>query len=253
MKKKRKNVIILLILITSFVSFGQTKHTAEVRDDPKCIITIPIKFYMMGEKKLDHQISNKIKQEVEKLNKAFKNQIRFQLIGITHDVSHAYLSNIREDEFSDIPSLADSLVGKIESQNTVNIFIFKSVKNENDRSLNGFTPKLISNFELYERVRPSFDRIYISYFSLSKMSNTLIHEFGHYLDIDHPSELSAHDRIRLNLVDTTTSNHMSYGSDFAHGEFTDEQILSMKKHLSEHRAYIIWKSNCSENYLTSNQ
>jgi hypothetical protein len=212
---------------------------------PSSIVEIPVidlNFYMMSRTESDPGTVFKIKENVAFLNQEFEDIVKFEVKDVSNNQGHALLPDLHDAYFGDQEFTVDSLVEDFERKGSVNVYIFDTyMLADIEFELMGFTPILKSDFEAYESVAPSLDRIFLSYSSLDKQ-NTLVHEMGHFLGLDHPWEMSTIDKDQMGLgtAKKIESNHMAYGAEVS--SFTEEQLKSMHDFALNYRSYLINKS-----------
>lgn len=215
------------------------------------IPVMEVNFYMMGRTRAALKEINALKDNVEYLNREFEGKIKFEMNQYVVNEGFALLPDLHREYIGVEELTVDSLVKNIESQGSINVFIFDSYVIEDlDAELMGFTPIFKAKHSDYELVSPSFDRIFIAYSALEKKT-TLVHEMGHFLGLDHPWEMTDTNRnlMGLSSQDLTEKNHMAYG--FKVSEFTDEQLEKMQHFALEFRTYLVKKREYKfeENYV----
>lgn len=210
--------------------------------NPSPVREIPImhvSFYLMGVDSVDQALSASIYKNIRHLNREFEDMVQFSIKDISTSSSTADLPELYTDFHENDQKLIDSLILPIEKSGGINVFVFDThVDETGSAALMGFSPRLVSGYDIYESISPAFDRIYMAYEGLEDMT-TLVHEMGHFFGLSHPWELSEDQKKRCGIHNAldASQNHMSYGPDVH--QFTPQQLLQMHEYILDYRKYLM--------------
>lgn len=200
--------------------------------------TMKINFYIMGKDEVDETVMLDVQLNMDYLNEEFEGKIKFTNEYFYFDNQQAFLPDIYKALLDFKDDWVDDIVGPIEMQGSLNVFIFETyVEEDLGAALMGFTPLLPNNQEDYGLISPEFDRMYIAYEGLTKKS-TLVHEIGHFLGLKHPWEMSELKKqiLGFNKKSDELNNHMSYHHTV--NKFTPEQLEHMRVFALKYRSYL---------------
>jgi len=226
-------LLYLLPVVFSHSNLLMTSSTPIEKDIYIEVPTMKINFYIMGKEEVDESIMIDVQLNMDYLNEEFEGKIKFFF-----DNQKAYLPDIYKALLDLDDDWVDEIVSPIETQGSLNVFIFETYAEEGlGAALMGFTPLLPNNQEDYGLISPEFDRMYIAYKGLSKKS-TLVHEIGHFLGLKHPWEMSALKKqiLGFNKKSDELNNHMSYHHTV--NKFTPEQLEHMRVFALKYRSYL---------------
>ena len=122
----------------------------------------------------------------------------------------------------------------------ITVYVFDTYS-ARDSVLLGVTPVLAdaAGWQLYERLSPRYDRLYVTYASLGR--STLAHEIGHFFGLPHPWDIAHDARLTaafgLDDADALCRNAMGYNC-YVDG-FTPQQLDAATWFALTYRAYLI--------------
>lgn len=201
--------------------------------------TMRINFYIMGREEVDQNAIMDIELNMNYLNEEFEGKIKFTNEFYFFDNQSAYLPEIRKALLDFDDEWVNEIVEPIEIKGSLNVFVFDTYVEENlNASLMGFTPLLPLKQEDYGLISPEFDRMYIAYEGLKKLS-TLVHEVGHFLGLKHTWEMGELKKkiLGINTKTDEMNNHMSYHHTV--NKFTEEQLEEMRVYALKYRSYLL--------------
>lgn len=181
------------------------------------------------------------------LNFAFKNVIKFKWNQeiLIHPFDTLTLNNLyNESMVNGTYNVYGSTIKAYSQTGYYNVYIVRTNFNVFSDILLGFTPVLNSpELTDYSVLMPKFDNTFIAYESIVDdeylTENTLIHETGHWLSLDHPWELSDSMKIAMGLNSKSKYciNYMNYNCYTS--EFTNQQLNKMYYFAKNYRKYLV--------------
>lgn len=212
-------------------------------------VTIPIMYHYLYDTITPTKymnVYNSVAFANKNLNAAFKHKINFKWDNILlyHPIYEVKL-----------PELYVSLVGKTDKfdylnfvintysiKRYYNVYLIKTDFTPGDILL-GFTPVSGNdNFTVYAKDFPGYDNTFLSVETVIDneflTENTLIHETGHWLGLEHPWELSDSSKIAMGLQNKSKYcvNYMNYNCYTS--EFTNQQLNFMYYFAKKYRNYL---------------
>ena len=228
---------LILAVVISLAILPGTAHEEEMEFKELPVMNVNV--YMMGRDKVDEDITVKIFENIENLNKAFQGEITFVFDELFMDPNHAFLPDLYQSYRHNAGEASlQPIIKDIEKTGGINIFLFDTYNEPGKNvALMGFTPMLSARQNNYATSAPQFDRILMAYDGLED-SKTLVHEMGHFLGLKHPWELTILQKISLGMrsAHDEDNNHMSYGSQ---NQFTQQQLRNMRKYALDYRQYLM--------------
>jgi len=254
-------LLILLIIFNCIACIKNTNTTSvkseyynnSIIDTPPLeskTITIKIKYhYLINTDAIINYdgLMRRVNLYNNNLNLAFKNVINFKWNQeiLIHPFDTLTLNNLyNESMINSAHNIYDSAIKSYSQTGYYNVYIVRTNFNVFGDILLGFTPVLNSPDTIdYSALMPRFDNTFIAYESIVDdeylTENTLIHETGHWLSLDHPWELSDSMKVimGLNSKSKYCINYMNYNCYTS--EFTNQQLNKMYYFAKNYRKYLV--------------
>lgn len=227
--------------------YNNSEVTVELVKDS---ITIPVMYHYLYDTLTVNnyvELVKCVKETHKNLNTSFKKTVIFKWNSLLlyHPINEVKL-----------PELYTSLVNrnaKFDYLNYIintysftgfyNVFIIKTEFIPGDILL-GFTPVSGNdNFATYQADQPGYDNTFVSYETIVDKEflteNTLIHETGHWLGLEHPWELNDSTKVLMGLQNKMKYciNYMNYNCYTS--EFTHQQLNFMHNFAKKYRKYLV--------------
>lgn len=213
-------------------------------------ITIPVMYHYLYDtlKPSNYlELSKRIQETHTNLNLAFKKTIIFKWNSILlyHPIDSIKLPALykslvsRDTEFDYL----NYVINTYSFTGFYNVFLIKTDFTPGDILL-GFTPVSGNeDFNVYQKNQPGYDNAFISYETVIDneflTENTLIHETGHWLGLEHPWEMSDSTKVLMGLKNKMKYciNYMNYNCYTS--EFTHQQLNFMHNFAKKYRKYLV--------------
>lgn len=233
--------------IAKYNIYNNSTVTVELTKDS---VTIPIIYHYLydtltSDKYL--QLVNAVTNVHKNLNLAFKKTIKFKwdIVLLYHPIDTIKLPDLYRGLVgikSDFDYL-NYIINTYSFKRYFNVYIIKTDMKPGEILL-GFTPVSANgDFTIYSSKMPGYDNAFVSYETIIDneflTENTLIHETGHWLGLEHPWEMNDSTKLEMGLQNKMKYciNYMNYNCYTS--EFTNQQLNYMNKFAKNFRNYLV--------------
>ncbi len=233
--------------IAKYNIYSNSDATVELSKDS---IIIPVIYHYLYDTLTPtkyRELANHVANTHKNLNLAFKNVVKFKcdIVLLYHAIDSIKLPDLYKSLVgvrSDFDYL-NYIINTYSFKRYYNVFIIKTDMKPGEILL-GFTPVSANeDFTIYSSKMPGYDNAFVSYETIIDneflTENTLIHETGHWLGLEHPWELNDSSKIAMGLQNKMKYciNYMNYNCYTS--EFTNQQLNFMQSFAKKYRNYLI--------------